>query len=1014
MPLLMRHPEWRFTYFLPISPPAVETLVVPFYLGGKAVGTIWAVMHDDRRKFDAEDERLMTRLSTFASTAYQTLATIDELRFQISKHEKAERAVKVSVCPKCGRPLTQLGLNGECLRCVFDWGLTSEKEGSEEPTPSGVEPRPLNYGHFEIEMDAHGVPIALGAGAMAVTYRARDTILNSIVALKVIGRKLAENPTACARFLREARAAAQIQHPNVARVIHYGEQDGECFYAMELVHGETLEARVRRGGPLPLSLALEVMEQTARGLAAGEACGVIHRDLKPSNLMIESDRSGQLMVKIIDYGVAKVLASQSDATIRTQAEFIGTPAFASPEQFDEAGEQQIDTRSDIYALGVTFWYLLTGRTLFASRSIEEIRARQTEQLPLEQLKGIHAPAQVVGLLKSMLAVDPARRPQTALELLTCVHRCYLRFEPAARRRRKRLVLAAGGLALTIALVSLAAFVYKSAQSSSEMNRSIAVLPFENLASNAEDQFFTVGIQNEILTKLASLADLKVISRTSTEKYKSKPEDLKTVGEQLGVGRILEGSVQRVADKVRVNVQLIDPRTNTELWANTYDHPLDDAFAVESEVATAITQHLNTKLAQRISTDRPTQNAAAYTAYLRGLGLEHGQANVSSARDAAAAYSEAVQLDPNFALAWARLSLVRGFLYTNGIDRNANSATTIKEAAERAIALRPDLGEAWLAQGAYRSRVLRDPPGALQAYREGEKYLPNSSLLNEYMCNLETRLGHWREAEDHLLRATELDPRNVRLWTKTAQQVFRPLRRIADAQAAIDRALEISPNDEEAMTVKADLFQTEGRFDEADKQLARLPKDSSDPYILNLRAFQAMLERKFDLPVFWTQQLTKDLKPGQPLSYLSTFALVDQGYFLEWAGRPDEARATFARVVHEIAPGPGFVIPPGRETRSMLALAYAGLGDKQNALEQAHQAVADFNNDAYLKPITQKYLAYVQARCGNVAEAIADLQHSLEVPGGIEPTSLRYSPFWDPLRKDPRFQALLRNPPPVRY
>jgi predicted Ser/Thr protein kinase len=436
MPLLMCHLEWRYTYFLPISPPPVETLVVPFYLAGKAVGTIWAVMHDDRRKFDAEDERLMTRLSTFASTAYQTLATIDELRFQISEHQKAQSAVRVTGCPKCGRPLTQFGPDGECLRCVFEWGFTSETERSEDPTHSGVEPRRLSYGHFEIEMDAHGVPIVLGAGAMAVTYRARDTILNSTVALKVIGRKLAENPTARARFLREARAAAQIQHPNVARVIHYGEQDGECFYAMELVHGETLEGRVQRGGPLPLSLALEVIEQTARGLAAGEACGVIHRDLKPSNLMIESDRSGQLMVKIIDYGVAKVMAS--DATIQTQAEFIGTPAFASPEQFDEAGQQQIDTRSDIYALGVTFWYLLTGRTPFASRSIEEIRTKQTQQLPLEQLKSVHAPAKVAALLKSMLAADPARRPQTALELLAAIHRCYPRFESAAHRRRKRL------------------------------------------------------------------------------------------------------------------------------------------------------------------------------------------------------------------------------------------------------------------------------------------------------------------------------------------------------------------------------------------------------------------------------------------------------------------------------------------------------------------------------------------------------------------------------------------------
>jgi tetratricopeptide (TPR) repeat protein len=230
-----------------------------------------------------------------------------------------------------------------------------------------------------------------------------------------------------------------------------------------------------------------------------------------------------------------------------------------------------------------------------------------------------------------------------------------------------------------------------------------------------------------------------------------------------------------------------------------------------------------------------------------------------------------------------------------------------------------------------------------------------------MCVVETRLGHWKEAEAHFWRATELDPRNVELWAGTAQQVFQPLRRFADAHAAIDRALEISPDDEEAMTEKADLFQSEGRLDEAAKQLARLPKDSTESYVLNLRAWQAMFERKFDLAVFWTQQATKNFKSGQPLSFLDIWVLVHQGYFQEWAGRPDEARATFERVIHEIAPNPGFVIPPGRETRSMLALAYAGRGDKQNALEQAQQAVADFANDAYMKPITEKYFAQVQAR-----------------------------------------------------
>ena len=740
-----------------------------------------------------------------------------------------QQGIGAGVCAKCGKSITHPGPDGECVRCLVSFGFLAEDDevqgGSED---SQVRFGPLHYAHFEVEVNAEGFPVILGSGAMAVTYRARDTVLNSTVALKVISRKLAEDSVARARFLREARAAAQIHHPNVARVIHYGEQDGECFYAMELVHGETLEERVRCDGPLPLSVALEVVEQTARGLAAGEKCGVVHRDLKPSNVMIESHPGDQLLVKIIDYGVAKVLAPQADATYRTQAGFIGTPAFASPEQFDEAGRQQIDTRSDIYSLGVTFWYLLTAQMPFFGRSLEEVRAKQAGQLPLKKLKSAHVPLECIGLLKSMLAVDPSKRPQTARELLTRLHRCYLHFEPAARRRRKRVVLASAALAIAAALLLLGIFLYQRFNSSSELDRAVAVLPFENLSSNPEDQFFAVGIQDEILTKLASLADLKVIARTSTQGYQSKPVDLRTVGRQLNVGRVLEGSLQRSADEIRVNVQLIDTRTNTHLWASSYDRNLDDVFAVESEVANTIAQQLDARLAQRITTQPPTTNMAAYNAYLRGLGIEQGQSNIPSFQSAAIAYAEAVKLDPKFALAWARLALIRSFLYYNGVDRNANSAAAVKDAADRALALAPELGEAWLAQGTYLYRVSHDLPGALEAYREAEKRLPNSSLVNEYMVYVERRLGYWREAETHLRRALELDPRNFRLWARTAaDDVFRELRRFSDAHAAIDRALEISPNDQYGVIVKALLFQYEGRLDDAAKQLARLPNDSTD-------------------------------------------------------------------------------------------------------------------------------------------------------------------------------------------
>jgi serine/threonine protein kinase/Flp pilus assembly protein TadD len=925
-----------------------------------------------------------------------------------------QQGIGAGVCAKCGQSITHPGPDGECVRCLVSFGFLAEDQAVERRS-QGDQARlgPLRYAHFEVEINADGHPVILGSGAMAVTYRARDTILNSTVALKVISRRLAEDPNARARFLREARAAAQIHHPNVARVIHYGEQDGECFYAMELVHGETLETRVRRDGPLPLSLALEIVEQTARGLAAGEECGVIHRDLKPSNLMIESHAGDQLLVKIIDYGVAKVLA-QADATYRTQAGFIGTPAFASPEQFDEAGRQQIDTRSDIYSLGITFWYLLTTQMPFAGRSLEEVRAKQAEPLPLKQLKSAHVPSECIALLNSMLALDPAKRPQTARELLTKIHRCCLRFEPSAHRRRKRVVLASVGLAVAVALALLATFVYQRTASASELNRAIAVLPFESLSASADDKFFAIGIQDEILTKLANLADLKVIARTSTQGYESKPIDVRTVGRQLSVGRVLEGSLQRSADKVRVNVQLIDTRTNAHLWANSYDRKLDDVFAVETEVANTIAEQLDAKLVQRISAKPPTTNTAAYNAYLRGVGIEHNQAGGNAYEDAAASYAEAVRLDSNFAVAWARLSIVRSFLYYHDVNLTANSAAAVKEAADRAMSLAPDVGEAWLAQGTYRSRVLNDPAKAVEAYREAQKRLPNSALVNEYMAYAERRLGDWREAEAHLTRATELDPRNARLWTSAAYDIFWPLGRGAEAEAALDRALEISPNDEFTIALKTELYQQEGKLSEAAKELARIPKDSTDKTVLIHRVDQALLERNFDEALFWASKATSSPSPGQSLNTQDVFALVLQAYCQLWAGRNEEARTTFQRVIQEVAPGGVLRTPPLLGSRLYLAAAYAGLADRSNAHEQARQAVAEYENDALFKPIAEAFRAKALAQLGEVDAAIDALPNLLEVPGGIHPGELRYSPYWDSLRKDARFEALLKNPPPVRY
>src|SRR6266536_2407433 len=491
-------------------------------------------------------------------------------------------------CATCGRQLTQCGPNGECLRCLVSLGFLADGQQAERPVRRGrLTPGPLRYAHFEVEVGADGFPVELGAGAMAITYRARDTVLNSAVALKVIDRRVAQNPGARSRFLREARAAANIHHPNVARVTYYGEQDGECFYAMELVEGETLEARVRRDGPMPLALALEVIEQAARALAVAEACGVVHRDIKPSNIMLESDASEALRVKLIDYGVAKVMGAQAEpGAEQTQAGFIGTPAFASPEQFAGAGQLPIDTRSDIYSLGVTLWYLLCGRTPFVGRTMEEIRTNQTRELPLEHLRSLHLPGQVIALLKSMLASDPKDRPQTARELLSAVHSCYARFNPEARSQRRQLAMAGAALTFAIIAIAFGNWLYQRAQSFTPIERSIAVLPFEYLSNDKDNAYFAEGIQDEILTRLSKIAELTVISRTSTQHYKSAPENLREIAKQLGVAHILEGSVQKSGDAVRVNVQLIKAANDSHLWADTFDRKLIDIFSVESEVAKA--------------------------------------------------------------------------------------------------------------------------------------------------------------------------------------------------------------------------------------------------------------------------------------------------------------------------------------------------------------------------------------------------------------------------------------------
>src|SRR5213592_854290 len=584
--------------------------------------------------------------------------------------------------------------------------------------------------------------------------------------------------------------------------------------------------------------------------------------------------------------------------------------------------------------------------------------------------------------------------------------------PSALKKRRRYSIVAMAIgALIVVGVSAFFFTTRSAfrnitgrgqPALSISEKSIAVLPFENLSDDKSNAYFTDGIQDEILTRLSKIAALKVISRTSTQKYKSAPENLREVGRQLGVANFLEGSVQKVANAVHVNVQLIRAATDERLWAESYNRKLDDVFGVEGEVANAIADQLNAKLSgaeQKAVAEKPTQNAAAYDTYLHAIAIDNAT-TLDTTKRVAGLYAEAVRLDPQFALAWARLAVARSQLYFNGVDLETNSGAAVKEAADRAISLQPELGEAWLAQGVYRYRVLRDFQGALQSYQEALRRLPNSAFVLEQMAHLQRRLGQVDEAQKHYQAAAQLDPRNIGILL-TLGDTIQSVHRLDEARTVFDRALEMSPGNEGALAGKALSFQGEGRLNEAAEVLAKAPANSQDEVLALARALQLYCERRFDAAIVQIQQNTPAAIANDP----RTLTLL--GYCQKFAGKDNDARVTFTRAAAAMKPTPdSAVIVDARELPAYLAWAYAGLGEKKKALEQARHAIADYDSDALGKPFAEASLAIVEAQLGDIDSAVAALPHLLEVPNGETRGDLQINPLWDPLRKDPRFQKLV--------
>jgi TolB-like protein/class 3 adenylate cyclase/Tfp pilus assembly protein PilF len=553
-------------------------------------------------------------------------------------------------------------------------------------------------------------------------------------------------------------------------------------------------------------------------------------------------------------------------------------------------------------------------------------------------------------------------------------------------------------------------------------KSIAVLPFENLSSDKENAYFADGIQDEILTRLAKIADLKVISRTSTQQYQSKPGNLSEIARQLGVAHILEGSVQKSADSVRVNVQLIKAANDSHLWADTFDRKLTDIFSVESEVAKAIADQLRAKLTgqeEQVIAAKPTDNPEAYDAYLRGLAytLKPSATTPANSLGAQKYLKEAVRLDPKFALAWARLS------YTDAIGyRTLTLQPTIalreeaRQAAETAVTLQPNLGEAVLAKGYYHYSCLKDYETAVRYFEQARPLLPNSSRIPESLAYVARRRGQWDRSEAYFNEAERLDPRNAYLLGQHAQS-YHVLRRFPEALRKLDQVLNITPDDVDTLAFKAAIAQAEGDLPRAAALLAPLRPGADDNTALETQVYQAILERR---PAPMVTGLHEVLaKPDPALGYFIGELRFWLGWAQEVAGDHAAAQESWRQARSELEP---FLKeqPENWALIGDLALTNMALGDKTAAFAFVEKGMAavPIEKDALEGPGPIEFLARVSAQMGEPDRAVAALQKLLSIPYSgplasnipLTPALLRLDPMFDPLRNDPRFQKLASTAP----
>jgi serine/threonine protein kinase/tetratricopeptide (TPR) repeat protein len=938
----------------------------------------------------------------------------------------------IRICRKCGAKIFSDAPEGLCAKCVLKIALTIPPDAVAGVGDSGRVEQPAGEDRASASQDKTTAQAAellgelgdyelleeIGRGGQGVVFRARQKSLNRTVALKVIGLGQWASKAHLKRFRREAEAAASLEHPGIVPIHEVGERDGSCYFSMKFIEGGQLDEIVRRE-PMPIRQAAELIAKVARTVHYAHEHGILHRDIKPGNILLDAKGEPHLT----DFGLARLLEAES--TVTRTLEVLGTPSYMAPEQ--ALGENAaVSSATDVYGLGAVLYQLLTGQPPFAGGTTYETIKLLLDTEPRQpRLLNPKIDRDLSTISLKCLEKDPKRRYSSALALAQDLER-WLKHEPILARhtgiftRGKKWVWRNPTSALLVAsLVVLAAaagwIVWKSEFIRHPVHNGIAVLPFENLSEQKEDSAFADGVQDDILTKLAKIADLKVISRTSVMDYRGK-RNVRQIGNELRVSHVLEGSVRRTGTRLHLNAQLIDTRTDTHVWVEQYDRDLNDVFAIQSEIAQKVAGQLHAKItpAEKLAIEsKPTGDLAAFDLYSRANDILFGK-NVAypDYRQAVDLLNRAVARDPSFLDAYCQLAFAHDLISFDGIDGTPARLAMAKDAIDSAFRLKPDSGEAHLAQAVHLYRGYRDYDGALAELKIARQTLPNQARIFQLMGFIQRRQGHWQESTRNLERAADLDPRDLGTL-ETLSADYARFRRYAEAKTWLTRAVAVAEPDDIGMKLAPSEWELEVNAD-------------TRPLHQAIDSIRATNPAAVTSAIAWHWLICALAERDATAAKEALSALSDNeiGLFDQvQVNRPfvegliarmtnDEhnaqlvafaaARAEQAKVV-EAQPdfGPSWCV---------LGLIDAGLGRKEEALREGRRALEllPVEKDALVGQYLIRYFAVIAAWVGEKDLACEQLAIAVRPPSNVTYGELKLLPLWDPLRGDPRFEKIVAS------